>query len=92
MSWKTEFPYYDGEFYCPEGWVDRSWHNDVCPHIEKRTDNVAILVWQNYEDEDMREFEYKYAFHIEVDGDCVFDYVTNDWIDVLELMQSVKME
>ena len=35
MSYKTEFPDYDGQLYVPKGFIDASWHNDIMPRAEK---------------------------------------------------------
>ena len=91
MSWKTDFQDYDGEFFCPEGWVDESWHNDVCPHIEKRSGEIAVLVWQNYVAEDLREFKERYSFQIEYEGECIYDYPTDDLEKIKELMKRVAI-
>ena len=42
-NYLIEFPSYDGDFYLPEGWEDNSWHNDACPHAEKRSKDMARI-------------------------------------------------
>ena len=96
MSYKSEFPDYDGEFYCPEGWEDNSWHNDVCPHIEKRSkdDAVTVCVWQDYVDISKRERDNtkRYLFQICCDGsDAQFQYETNKWNKIEKLMKGVQL-
>ena len=92
MSWKTEFPDYDGIFICPDGWKDNSWHNDTCPHIEKRIDDIVIYVWQDYVDENQREsFGKRYLFKIEADDYDVFAYETDDWNEIKNLMKGVML-
>jgi hypothetical protein len=53
MTYKIEFPDYDDTLSFPEGWIDDSWHNDVCPKFIK--DN--ILIWCDYKEFDRRETE-----------------------------------
>lgn len=94
MSYLSEFPDYDGEFICPKGWEDRSWHNDTCPHIEKRNidGTVKVNVWQDYVNPDKRELDNttRYVFQICCNGDdAQFMYETDDWMVIEILMKSV---
>lgn len=89
---KYEFPDYDGEFYIPNGWVDNSWYNDVCPHVERENDGVRFLIWQDYVNPDLRECgEHRYAFMIEVDADNEprFLYETDNINEILELCKYI---
>ena len=96
MSYIKEFPDYDGEFFCPEGWEDNSWHNDVCPHIEKRSKDgtITVCVWQDYVDICKRERDNtkRYLFQICFDGpDAQFQYETNKWSKIEKLMKGVEI-
>ena len=96
MSYLSEFPDYDGEFYCPEGWTDNSWHNDVCPHIEKRSidDSVVVRVWQDYVSLAKRERDNtkRYLFQVCFDGDdAQFYYETNKWRKIEKMMRGVNI-
>ena len=96
MSYISEFPDYDGDFYVPEGWEDNSWHNDVCPHIEKRSldESVKVMIWQDYVDPDKRERDYckRYLFQICCNGDdAQFYYETNKWSKIQKLMKGVNI-
>ena len=53
MTYKIEFPDYDDILSFPEGWIDDSWHNDVCPKFIKD----KILIWCDYKEFDRRETE-----------------------------------
>lgn len=58
MSYKTEFPDYDGELPAIEdlGFVDVSWHNDTCPIMDKELANgQTIAVACDYVDPSLRE-------------------------------------
>lgn len=97
MSYRSEFPNYDGNFYCPKGWVDGSWHNDTCPHIMRRYEyfggkEITYLVWQDYADKAKREYENggRYCFQIEIDGDIIFSHDTDDLEVVKKFMQSAR--
>jgi len=48
----------------PYGFVDRSWHNDVCPHYEKEWNGHIIDIWVNYDDLDEREVLEQYLIDI----------------------------
>lgn len=95
MSYLTEFPDYDGEFYCPKGWADNSWHNDFCPHIEKQEGDIVIYVWQDYVDVNLREFiKKRYLFVIEKVDEMsnvteIFNYETDDLEIIKEFMSGV---
>ena len=98
MSYITEFPDYDDDLYRPDGWQDQSWHNDTCPHIEKRIDTtdteIAVKVWQDYKDKTLRELDFgkRYSFIIEVNGFYVFSYETDDLEKIKELMEHVDID
>jgi hypothetical protein len=55
MTYKTEFPHYDDTLTLPDGWVDTSWHNDVCPSFEKFIGNTTFRLWCDFKDPEMRE-------------------------------------
>ena len=89
----VEFPNYDGDFYLPNGWEDNSWHNDVCPHAEKRSADESFIayIWQEYIDIAKRETESgkRYVFIIEKDSDVIFEYSTNDLEIIKEMAEGV---
>ena len=97
MSYKSEFPDYDGEFYCPKGWMDNSWHNDVCPRAMKRLESetleIEFSIWQDYVNEDKREFDdvKRYEFQIHVNGELIFHYETDDLEKIKELEKGVQI-
>lgn len=96
MSCLGEFPDYDGEFYCPKGWEDSSYHNDTCPHILKRleteTQEIEAMVWQDYVNEGKRECGGKrYQFQITANGYDVFYFQTDDWGEIETLMEGVEI-
>ena len=90
---KQEFPDYDGGFYLPDGWMDNSWHNDVCPHAMKRhedgTDIIEARIWQDYANRENREYEdgKRYQFDIQVNDVRIFCYET-DMIDEIKALVS----
>ena len=89
----VEFPNYDGDFYLPNGWEDNSWHNDACPHAEKRSADESFIayIWQEYVDMAKRETESgkRYVFIIEKDSDVIFEYSTNDLEIIKEMAEGV---
>ena len=82
--YKIEFPDFDAEFYCPAGFEDWSYHNDIMPHAGKRFNvgdkEIEIDIWQDYADEEKREYDNgkQYIFSIKVDDDVVDEYATDD--------------
>lgn len=91
-----EFPDYDGELYIPEGWFDNSWHNDVCPHVEKRNqdESVVMHIWQDYVNPNKRERDYgkRYLFQICCNGDdAQFNYETDDLEVIKKLVNGVNI-
>lgn len=93
-NYLIEFPCYDGDFYLPEGWEDNSWHNDACPHAEKRSKDGRIVanIWQEFVAFEKRdtESEERYLFTICVNGDdAIFEYWTNDLEKIKELVKGV---
>lgn len=99
MSFISEFPDYDGEFYLPKGWTDASWHNDTMPRAlwYLETPNVwyQISIWQDYVDESKREYEGepRYIFQIQ-EGNCVdmlFEYQTDNLDEIKLLAKGVNM-
>lgn len=97
MSYSSEFPDYDGEFYCPKGWEDNSWHNDVCPRamyrIETKAKNIEFSLWQDYVDVNKREFDNAklYTFQIHVDSDLVYNYETDDFEEIKRITKGVQI-
>lgn len=92
---KTEFPDYDGNLYIPKGFEDASYHNDVCPRVQKTIiipgfgnvsdTEVTFILWQNYVDPQKREYEEekRYVFEIQVNGANIFYYDSDD-LDVMK--------
>jgi hypothetical protein len=92
MPWtiKTEFPDYDPATLpaIPEGWVDSSYCNDVCPSWT--TADRLWQIWIDYADPSEREFTdaRRYtAKPLDSDGCIINDYVcgehTDDWSVIL---------
>ena len=95
MNYLSEFPNYDGDFYLPSGWEDNSWHNDACPHAEKRNGDGTIVanIWQHYVDSSKRDLGMKrYLFTICVnEDDAIFIHETDDLEEIKELVKGVNI-
>ena len=97
MSYITEFPDYDGQFYCPEGWEDHSWHNDVCPRAMRIVDDEAkgrhyeFSIWQDYVNPNKREYDggARYMFQIETNNEIIYSYETNNYAEIQKLVKGV---
>ena len=97
MSYISEFPNFDGAFYCPEGFIDNSWHNDAMPRayrcmVYKKEMTVEFSIWQNYFKEILREFEdeNRLVFQIEVNDSLIFEYRTNDISEIEKLVANIR--
>lgn len=100
MSYLSEFPDYDGKLYIPKGFEDASYHNDIMPRAEKMIiipgfanvsdTEVSFILWQDYVNPDKREYDdgKRYIFLIEVNGDVVFEYCSDDLDNVKELIKN----
>lgn len=88
MNYRQEFRNFDFDIPHLEGFIDNSWHNDVCPSfVRKLNDSKEVVVWVNYADESRREcggkqfaivirdadFEDKFC------GDVDLEIETNSW-------------
>lgn len=56
-NYKTEFRYFDFDIpTIPQGFVDMSWHNDVCPKFERQYNEThSVFFWVDYSEESRRE-------------------------------------
>lgn len=85
--WQQEFPDYPVDQFpspIPAGWVDESWHNNVCPSfIATEADGRALTVWIDYPDPAQREFpdsrRFSVSVHDEDGDDCVNALESDDW-------------
>lgn len=98
MSYRDEFPDYDEKgIYIPKGWADGSYHNDTCPHAYKRNANddevIEARIWQDYKDPSKREYENdkRYLFEIVVEGEPVYQYLTDDLEKIKDIAKGVVM-
>ena len=100
MLYKKEFPDYDDELWIPEGFTDASYHNDICPHVyqtmrtwkaEGYMAETRVLIWEDYKNVELREYDdgKKYVFQIEVDGDTVFSYESDDKEKIIDLIDGI---
>jgi len=65
MSYLTEFPHYDDTILLPIGYEDLSWHNDICPHIERRINaSKSIAIWCDFKEYSRRETGAMFRFTV----------------------------
>ena len=90
--YKDEFPDYDDELYVPVGFVDGSWHNDVCPRATKILNDdedsfIEINIWQDYKKRTRREDPDACRFILDIEVNCseTFHYATNN----LEIIKKI---
>ena len=70
MTLFPEFPDYDDNITIPNGWVDNSWHNDICPHLEKPVNPVkSVAIWCDYKEYARRELGSMHRFTVAVQDD-----------------------
>jgi hypothetical protein len=53
--YQSEFFNYDDVLSIPAGWIDTSWHNDICPSFEKTFGDVTFRLWCDYANVEKRE-------------------------------------
>lgn len=97
MLYAKEFPDYDGELYLPKGFEDVSYHNDLMPHCRLLIDvddtKVEFNIWQDYVDAEKREYyDDRYHFQINVGGEDVFDYGTENIEEIKRLVRCIQVE
>ena len=90
MGYKYEFPDFDGELPVIEGFVDDSWHNDVCPSMFNKRTNIKL--WVDYVDPDKREGrEKRYCVsRLEDDGSLTQILETDD-ISTIVFLWGISM-
>lgn len=97
MSYLSEFPDYDGDLYCPKGWEDYSWHNDICPRamymIEHEAQTIVFSLWQDYVDVNKREYDNskRYLLQIHVNHILIYHYETDDLEEAKKLVKGVQL-
>jgi hypothetical protein len=68
--YKKEFPSYDGILPQLRGWVDNSWHNDICPSLHRivadEFGSVFMRIWCEFVDPMMREVPDSFRFSLDV--------------------------
>ena len=91
MSYRTEFPDFVLDVTIPTGFIDVSWHNDVCPSFEKDDGTFQTRVWIDYKNAVSRESSSNPRFSISMyeNGDFVNDMmVTDDWNEIVAMLQT----
>jgi hypothetical protein len=96
MTYKYEFP--DFDYDLPDlgaGWVDNSWHNDVCPSLDYKigTDEFGqekvLRIWFDYANPEMREIaEKRYVLAMGVYGESLDHVMTSD--DLQDVLDYIK--
>lgn len=74
------FPGYADDIQIPEGFVDSSWHNDLCPSFTNR--ELGLLLYIDHMDPKEREYDDTKRFSLQgLDGEgCLL----NDGQSILE--------
>lgn len=82
----------------PEGFVDHSWHNDVCPCF--RYEKLRLTLWIDYADPAKRELKATCRFGLILedwpisnsDADRAYIAETDDWPAVLVAMANTALD
>ena len=102
QDYKTEFPDFDFEIpKIPDGFVDDSWHNDICPKFERKYNEThKMVLGVNYLDENRRECGGKQFTVIIMESDDYFyvepeyEMETDSWDEAInkanELFKEAK--
>jgi hypothetical protein len=86
MAYQIEFPDFDPATLpaIPTGWIDQSWHNDLCPCFNT---NKGLVVFIDFADLSQREWDDGKRFTVHTDpevtngNDVLFE--SDDWAEVL---------
>ena len=96
QDYKTEFRFFDYEIpTIPEGFVDDSWHNNVCPSFIKVLDDQLITFWVDYKNPKRRERTFGKQFFIttEPNNDDINDvnlvFETDSWDEVISKIDEI---
>lgn len=97
MSYKNEFPDYDGQLYLPNGWKDSSFKGDPCPSVSKVYNDdgaeVEFIIWQDYVDKKKREYDWqmRFMFQINVNNVNVFRFETDNINEIKKIVFMVTV-
>lgn len=89
---KSEFPHYDDTIEMPEGWIDTSWHNDVCPSFERDIGEVTYKVFCNFKDPVKREIgglQFQVCYYLKADDSLEFLNEFDTLAEALALVDEV---
>jgi hypothetical protein len=85
-TYKTEFPDFgELDVVIPEGFHDRSWHNDTQPCFGRKRwpQGDYVYIWVDYADEGRREIPGHPRFHVQLSnpdtGEATDVLATDDW-------------
>lgn len=88
-QWQIAFPDQAADHMptIPAGFVDHSWHNDMCPRFESEALNLSL--WVDHSDPQRREFPEMKRFNV-YEGTSMAEHMneeptlsTDDWSDVV---------
>lgn len=97
-SYRYEFPNFDYEIpTLPKGFVDVSWHNDICPSFScDLNEKQEMILWVNYADENRREcggLQFALVVKNKENDSDPFNFdselETNSWDAILEKISSL---
>lgn len=96
MTYKNEFSNFDYDLpNLGEGWIDHSWHNDVCPSLDHKIginnfgQEKVLRIWFDYANPEMREIaEKQYVLAMGVYGESLDHVMTSD--DLQDILNHIK--
>ena len=99
FNYKREFRFFDFEIPpLPDGFIDMSWHNNVCPSFERKyNDTEFVALWVNYANPKRRECGGKqFILTILQDNDLCNDIKfileTDSWDEMLNKVNELFKE
>jgi hypothetical protein len=99
LNYKREFRYFDFEIpTLPEGFIDVSWHNNVCPTFERNLNDVEVITFGvDYKNPKRRERGGKQFFilsepDIYQSNDFKFIFETNSWDVAIRRLNKIFKE
>lgn len=88
MNYAEEFPEFTLDVEIPAGFTDNSWHNNAMPcWVRELPDQHMLVLWIDYEDMIVRDFQHNNRFFLHVTDHSMSDvyesFTSDDYAEIL---------
>ena len=89
-SWKKEFPDYPVNTMpeIPAGFIDTSWHNDMCPSFE--WEHAHLSLWVDFPDPETRDLGPDVARYVLIHNGLDVLLATNSWDEMVSMINKLR--